>query len=138
MGWAALSTQGSKQKLEMAAIDLPNFSRQVFWRWAKSQRSATSLTQLFGRNVETKWPSKGLGLYAALATDRDNKPVRIALKVSQRLDKHSVISAVASAQAYLQHPTQIPLRSVPRIQQMSSGLFEPYWRATLIPNLTSP
>jgi uncharacterized membrane-anchored protein len=69
-----------------------------------------------------------LGQYATLATGRDEKPVRIALKVSQRLDKHSVISALATAQAYFQDPTQTS----------SPSLFEPYWRATLIPNLTSP
>ena len=128
MGWAALSTQGSQQTLEMAGIELPDFSRQVFWRWAKTQRRGTSLTQLFGRKSETKWASKGLGQYAALASGRDDKPVRIALKVSQTLDKHSVISALATAHAYFQDPTQ----------SRSPSLFEPYWRATLIPNLTSP
>lgn len=138
MGWATLSTHGTQQSFETSAINLPNFSRQVFWRWAKSQRSGTSLTQLFGRNVETKWPSKGLGHYAALATDRDDKPVRIALKVSQRLNKHSVISSVATAQTYFQNPTQILSHSIPRAQQLSPNLFEPYWRATLIPNLSSP
>lgn len=138
MGWAALSTQGSQQSLEMTGIKLPDFSRQVFWRWAKSQRRGTSLTQLFGRNAETKWSSKGLGHYAALAKGREDKPVRIALKVSQRLDKHSVISAVATAQAYFQNPTQIPSHSLPLTQKVSPSLFEPYWRATLIPNLSSP
>jgi hypothetical protein len=122
----------------MTGIKLPDFSRQVFWRWAKSQRGGTSLTQLFGRNAETKWSSKGLGHYAALAKGREDKPVRIALKVSQRLDKHSVISAVATAQAYFQYPTQLPSRSLPGAQQVSPSLFEPYWRATLIPNLSLP
>jgi hypothetical protein len=98
------------------------------WAALSTQRSGASLTQLFGRNAETKWVSKGLGQYAALATGRDDKPVRIALKVSQTLDKHSVISALATAHAYFQDPTQT----------RSPSLFEPYWRATLIPNLTSP
>jgi hypothetical protein len=98
------------------------------WAALSTQRSGASLTQLFGRNAETKWVSKGLGQYAALATGRDDKPVRIALKVSQTLGKHSVISALATAHAYFQDPTQI----------RSPSLFEPYWRATLIPNLTSP
>lgn len=138
MGWASLSTQGSQKRIEMAGIELPDFSRQVFWRWAKTQSSGLSLTQLFGRNVETKWTSKGLGHYAALAKGRDDKPVRIALNVSQRLNTHSVISAVATAQAYFQYPTQIPSRSLTRAQQVSPSLFEPYWRATLIPNLSSP
>jgi hypothetical protein len=128
MGWAALSTQGSQQSLEMAGIELPDFSRQVFWRWAKTQRRGTSLTQLFGRKSETKWASKGMGNYAALTKGRDDKPVRIALNVSQRLDKHSVISALATAHAYFQDPKQIA----------SPSLFDPYWRATLIPNLTAP
>jgi hypothetical protein len=128
MGWAALSTQGSQQSLEMAGIELPDFSRQVFWRWAKTQRRGTSLTQLFGRNSEIKWASKGLGNYAALTKGRDDQPVRIALKVSQRLDKHSVISALATAHAFFNDPTQLA----------SPSLFDPYWRATLIPNLTSP
>jgi hypothetical protein len=138
MGWAALSTQGSKQSNEMSGIELPDFSRQVFWRWAKTQRNGSSLTQLFGRNAETKWASKGLGQYATLATGRDDQPVRIALKVSQRLDKHSVISALATAQAYFQDPTQITSRPLSRTQRAKPSLFEPYWRATLIPNLTSP
>jgi hypothetical protein len=138
MGWAALSTQGSQQNLEKDGIELPDFSRQVFWRWAKTKRSSASLTQLFGRSVETKWVSKGLGHYAALAKGRDDQPVRIALKVSQRLDKHSVITAVSTAQAYFHDPIQIPSRSLPRTQQISPSLFDPYWRATLIPNLTSP
>lgn len=128
MGWAALSTHGSQQNLEMAGIELPDFSRQVFWRWAKTQRRGTSLTQLFGRNSEIKWASKGLGNYAALTKGRDDQPVRIALKVSQRLDKHSVISALATAHAFFNDPTQLA----------SPSLFDPYWRATLIPNLTSP
>jgi hypothetical protein len=128
MGWAAISTQGSQQNLEMAGIELPDFSRQVFWRWAKTQRRGTSLTQLFGRKSETKWASKGMGNYAALTKGRDDKPVRIALKVSQRLDKYSVISALATAHAYFQDPKQIA----------SPSLFDPYWRATLIPNLTAP
>ncbi len=138
MGWATLSTQGSQQSLEMTGIELPDFSRQVFWRWAKTQQSDSSLTQLFGRSAETKWASKGLGHYAALAKGRDDKPVRIALKVSQRLNKHTEISAVATAQAYFENPTQIQSRSIPRTQHLSQSLFEPYWRATLIPNLTSP
>jgi len=138
MGWAALSTQGSQQSLELDGIELPDFSRQVFWRWAKTQRRGASLTQLFGRSAETKWASKGLGHYATLSKGRDDQPVRIALKVSQRLDKHTVLSAVATAQAYFQNPTQIPSRSLPRTQQLRPSLFEPYWRATLIPNLTAP
>ena len=138
MGWAALSTQGSQQSLELEGIELPDFSRQVFWRWAKTQRRGASLTQLFGRSAETKWASKGLGHYATLSKGRDDHPVRIALKVSQRLDKHTVLSAVATAQAYFQNPTQIPSRSLSRTQQMRPSLFDPYWRATLIPNLTAP
>lgn len=138
MGWAALSTQGSQQSLELEGIELPDFSRQVFWRWAKTQRRGASLTQLFARSAETKWASKGLGHYATLSKGRDDHPVRIALKVSQRLDKHTVLSAVATAQAYFQNPTQIPSRSLSRTQQMRPSLFDPYWRATLIPNLTAP
>jgi hypothetical protein len=122
----------------MAGIELPDFSRQVFWRWAKTQRRGASLTQLFGRSAETKWVSKGLGHYATLSKGREDQPVRIALKVSQRLNQQTVISAVATAQAYFQDPTQIRSRSLPRTQQRRLSLFEPYWRATLIPNLTSP
>jgi hypothetical protein len=138
MGWAALSTQNSRQIPIQADVELPNFSRQVFWRWARSQRRGTSLTQLFGRSAETTWSSKGLGHYAALSPGRESKPIRIALEVSQRSKDHSVIRSVATAQTYFSQPVRTPSRHPYRAPQIIPSLFDPYWRAMLIPNLVTP
>jgi hypothetical protein len=137
MGWAALSTQGSQRSLVKDRVDLPDFSRQVFWRWARQQPSGSSLSQIFGRSSEVNWTSRGLGQYATLSKEREKKPVRIAVKVSQRLDSHAVISSTAIAQTYFFPPTQQPL-PLARRQAVTPSLFEPYWRATLIPEVATP
>jgi len=138
MGWAALSTQGSQSSLEKGSVDLPDFSRQVFWRWARQQPSGFSLSQMFGRSSEINWTSRGLGQYATLSKERENKPVRIALKVSQRLNSHTVISSTATAQTYFIPPAQKHSLPLARTQRGKPTLFEPYWRATLIPNVVAP
>lgn len=137
MGWAAISTQSSLQNLDKADINLPNFSRQVFWRWERTQRRGTSLTQLFGRSAETTWASKGLGRYAALSLDRETKPIRISLEVSQKRRDQSVIRSVATAQTYFLPPARSTSRFPYRASRNIPSLFDPYWRATLIPNVVS-
>jgi hypothetical protein len=77
-----------------------------------------------------KWGAKGLGRYAQLKNERERKPVRIGIKVFQKINGDHTIQSEAAAQTYF-----LPPKSS-RTQVKTPSLFEPYWRATLIPNLS--
>lgn len=139
MGWSVLSTEGSHQSLSHRESTLPDFSRQAFWRWTSTQRGGqwnifngrhNPLAQRFGRSEIIKWNTKGLGRYADISSQHTKKPVRISLKVTQTLKSGSTISSMASAQTYFEYPA--------RKQTNQASLFEPYWKATLIPNPSHP
>ena len=136
MGWAVLKTQRDRQTVGQDAVVLPEFSRQVFWRWSLAQRAGrwnilrghqNLLAQRYGQSASIKWSSKGLGRYVQITPARESKPLRVAIKVSQKLAT-SEIHSVATAQTYYSPPKDDPHRS------RSPSLFEPYWRATLVPN----
>jgi len=136
MGWAVLSTDKAEQALKISAATPTNFARKSFWRWAQKKGGRfwnifggreNPVAQSWGEGVALKWESKGLGKYAQITTGRDSAPVRIALKVSQQLRSGATLVSQSSAQAYFHSPSS--QRPASR-----SNLFEPYWRATLIPN----
>jgi len=142
MGWSVMSTERSHQSLEQRESMLPDFSRQAFWKWTRTQRSGqwnifngrqNLLAHRFGRSEMIKWKSKGLGSYAEISNQHTRKPVRISLKVTQTLDSGSTISSIASAQTYFEYPKPMQAN-----QLKQASLFEPYWKATLIPNPTHP
>lgn len=137
MGWALLDTDHDSQYLYQHAVKMPDFSRQAFWRWTRAESGGAwnifsgrhnRLAQRYGQSTSVKWVSKGLGRYAQLTNGRERKPVRVAIQVKQNLNSGAVIQSNAAAQTYFFPPistsghTAIP------------SLFEPYWRATLIPN----
>jgi hypothetical protein len=141
MGWALLNTSphttGDQPSLTQNVVTMPDFSRQAFWRWSRAQSGAARnifsgrnnpLAQRYGQSASVKWSSKGLGRYAQLKNGRERQPVRIAIKVSQRLSADNSIQSQAAAQTYFSPP------SSSRGQARAPSLFEPYWRATLIPN----
>ncbi len=140
MGWAVLKTHSQRQSVGQVSSVVPNFSRQVFWRWSLAQSGGrlnilrgnhNRLAQLYGQSAQIKWSSEGLGRYAQITKGRERFPVRIAVKSSQKVNASTEIHSVATAQAYYFSP---------KIEHDRSGhpsLFEPYWRATLIPNLHS-
>jgi len=139
MGWSVLSTQGNKSSLGHHASMLPDFSRQAFWRWTRTQRGGlwnifngrhNPLAQRFAQSETIKWPSKGLGQYAEISSQHARKPVRLSLKVTQTLKSGVTISSFASAQTYFEPPR--------RNHAKQASLFEPYWKATLIPNPKTP
>jgi hypothetical protein len=143
MGWALLNThtneKGAQPALTQNLVTMPDFSRQAFWRWSRAQSGAARnifsgrhnpLAQRYAHSASVKWSSKGLGRYAQLKKGRERQPVRIAIKVSQRLSADNRIQSRAAAQTYFSPPTS------PRGQARNPSLFEPYWRATLIPNLS--
>lgn len=143
MGWALLNTNtnenGDQPPLTQNVVTMPDFSRQAFWRWSRAQSGAArnifsgrhnSLAQRYAQSASVKWSSKGLGRYAQLKNGRERQPVRIAIKVSQRLSAGNSIQSQAAAQTYFSPPTSS------RGQSRVPSLFQPYWRATLIPNLS--
>ena len=136
MGWAELKTQSDRLNVGQNTVVMPDFSRQVFWRWSLAQSAGRRnilrghqnlLAQRYGQSASIKWSSKGLGRYVQITPSRESMPLRIAIKVSQKLAT-SEIHSVATAQTYYLPPKDDPQRS------RSPSLFEPYWRATLIPN----
>lgn len=152
MGWAMQTTQSLNSMFDQESLDLPNFSRQPFWRWARSQRGGgrniftkkgNVVGQIYARSSSVKWSSKGLGKYAQIDAKRAKKPIRIAINVTQKLSSGSIIHSISSAQTYFSTPQESArpkkganIPSPARLNADEKGsLFEPYWRATLIPNL---
>lgn len=139
MGWAVVETQGTRHKNPIPSGGLPDFSQQSFWRWARKQSDGSwnifngrnnPLAQRYGQASTIRWASKGLGQYAQVSEGRESKPVRFALKVTQKISSEQMIQSLATAQTYFAPPKHTPSRQ--------PSLFEPYWRATLIPNVTKP
>ena len=139
MGWAALQTQGSRQSNPIQTGGLPDFSKQAFWRWTRNQHDGSwnifngrknPLAQRYGQASEIRWSSRGLGQYAQVNEGRERTPVRFSLKVTQKISSDQTIQALATAQTYFAPPKHTPSRQ--------PNLFEPFWRATLIPNVIKP
>lgn len=141
MGWASLNTHdmGEHPSATQNIVTMPDFSRQAFWRWSRAQSGGAwnifngkgnPLAQRYGQGSTVKWRSKGLGRYVQLKTGREHKPVRIAVKVFQKINSDNTIQSQAAAQTYFAPPTSL------RGRAKAPSLFEPYWRATLIPNVS--
>lgn len=141
MGWAVLNTHENRESPNgnQNVVTIPDFSRQAFWRWSRAQNggarnifngNSNPLAQRYGQSAAVKWGAKGLGRYAQLKNGRERKPVRIAIKVVQKINDDHIIQSQATAQTYFLPPKSI------RGQAKTPSLFEPYWRATLIPNLS--
>lgn len=139
MGWAMLATHTEldPQQSVPNAVELPDFSRQVFWKWSRAQAKGgwnifngrhNPLAQRYGQSASIKWGSKGLGRYAQLKKGRERQSVRLAIKVSQQLNARDTIQSHATAQTYFLPPESFGH------QKKIPSLFEPYWRATLVPN----
>ena len=139
MGWAVVETHGSRQGNPLQTGGLPDFSKQAFWRWTRRQHEGSwnifngrnnPLAQRYGQASAIRWASKGLGQYAQVSEGRERKPVRFALKVTQKISSEQTIQSLASAQTYFAPPKHT--------QSRQPSLFEPYWQATLIPNVIKP
>lgn len=138
MGWAVLETHHESSNFNQQAVSVPDFSRQAFWRWSRAENGGAwnifsgrrnRLAQRYGQSTSLKWSTKGLGRYVQISSGRERKPLRIAIKVTQKLKSGETIQSKAAAQTYFSPPkAQIGHTPAP-------SLFEPYWRATLIPNL---
>jgi len=139
MGWAVLETHHESSNFNQQAVSTPDFSRQAFWRWSRAENGGAwnifngrrnRLAQRYGQSTSLKWSTKGLGRYVQISSGRERKPVRIAIKVTQKLNSGETIQSKAAAQTYFSPPkVQLGRTSAP-------SLFEPYWRATLIPSLS--
>jgi len=134
MGWAVLETKSSQTMHAESSGIAMDFNRRPFWRWARAQSGAlwnifsgreNPLAQSFGTSAAIRWTSKGLGQYAQIAEGRQHDPIRFALRVQQRLKNAVTITSESTAQTYFESP----------LHKSRPSLFEPYWRATLIPNL---
>ena len=141
MGWAAMATQKGKQNLLPDTNSATDFSRRPFWKWARAQGGAAfnifsgranPLAERWSDRAALNWSSKGLGQYAQIAVGREAEPVRFALTVQQRVSADASITSAATAQAYFVAPSGAN-GAAPNAARAS--LFEPYWRATLIPNI---
>jgi hypothetical protein len=143
MGWASLNTheKGDHPNATQSVVTMPDFSRQAFWRWSRTQNgrgwnilsgNSNPLAQRYGQAVAVKWSAKGLGRYAQLNTGRERKPIRFAVNVFQKINRDNTIQSQATAQTYFAPPTSS------RGRAKTPSLFEPYWRATLIPNVNRP
>jgi hypothetical protein len=141
MGWAVIETHHESSDFNQQVVSMPDFSRQAFWRWSRAEHGGAwnifsgrrnRLAQRYGQSDSLKWSTKGLGRYAQISSGRERKPVRIAIKVTQKLKSGDMIQSKAAAQTYF-----LPPKSQ-RVQTPLPSLFEPYWRATLIPNLGHP
>lgn len=141
MGWAALSTHGKGEYSigTQNLVTMPDFSRQAFWRWTRAHNNrewnifngnSNPLANRYGQSVALKWSTNGLGRYTQLKNGRERKPVRIAIKVVQKINVDNMIQSKATAQTYY-----LPPKST-RGRANTPSLFEPYWRATLIPNVS--
>lgn len=141
MGWASLNThdKGEHSGATQNLVTMPDFSRQAFWRWSRAQSGGAwnifngkgnPLAQRYAQRAAVNWDSKGLGRYAQLKTGRQHKPVRIAIKVFQKINSDNTIQSQATAQTYFSPPASS------RGRTKTPSLFEPYWRATLIPNVS--
>jgi hypothetical protein len=140
MGWAVLNTleKGEHPNGTQNIVTMPDFSRQAFWRWTRTQSgrvwnifngNSNPLAHRYGQSGAVTWSSKGLGRYAQLKNGRERKPVRIAIKVFQKINVDNTIQSTATAQTYFLPPKSASGRA------KTPSLFEPYWRATLIPNV---
>lgn len=136
MGWAVLETNGTQHANQDQTAEIPDLSKQAFWRWARMQRRGdwnifngrqNPLAQRYGQHARVEWASKGLGRYAQVAQGRERAPIRVALRVKQSIKSGQDIHSLATAQTYFDHP------DIKKDRQ--ANLFEPYWRATLIPNI---
>jgi len=137
MGWAVLETHHESSNFNQQAVTMPDFSRQAFWRWSRAESGGdwnifsgrrNRLAQRYGQSASLKWNAKGLGRYAQISSGRERKPIRVAIKVRQKLKSGDMIHSKAAAQTYFLPPKAQNSRTpVP-------SLFEPFWRATLIPN----
>jgi hypothetical protein len=143
MGWALLNThdKGAHPSATQNIVTMPDFSRQAFWRWSRAQSGGglnifsgkgNPLAQRYAQAAAVKWSAKGLGRYTQLKTGREHKPVRIAVKVFQKINRDNTIQSQATAQTYFAPPTSL------RDRAKTPSLFEPYWRATLIPSVNRP
>lgn len=141
MGWASLNTydKGEHPSATQNIVMMPDFSRQAFWRWSRTQSGGAwnifngkgnPLAQRYGQGTAVKWSAKDLGRYAQLKTGRERKPVRIAINVFQKINSDTTIQSKATAQTYFSPPKSS------RDQVNTPSLFAPYWRATLIPNVS--
>jgi hypothetical protein len=141
MGWASLNTYDKRDHSNPTQniVTMPDFSRQAFWRWSRTQShgafnifngKGNPLAQRYGQGAAVKWSTKGLGRYAQLKIGRERKPVRIAIKVFQIINSDTTIESKATAQTYF-----LPPKSS-HDQVKTPSLFAPYWRATLIPNVS--
>ncbi|MCM0036170.1 MAG: hypothetical protein NBV66_10335 [Burkholderiaceae bacterium] len=143
MGWALLNThdKGAHPSATQNIVTMPDFSRQAFWRWSRAQSGGglnifsgkgNPLAQRYAQAAAVKWSAKGLGRYTQLKIGREHKPVRIAVKVFQKINRDNTIQSQATAQTYFAPPTSL------RDRAKTPSLFEPYWRATLIPSVNRP
>ncbi len=141
MGWALLNTHdtGEHSSVTKNLVTMPDFSRQAFWRWSRTQNGgawnifngkSNPLAQRYAESSVLKWGSKGLGRYTQLKAGKEHNPVRIALKVLQKINSENTIQSHATAQTYFSPP------KASRGRVKTPSLFEPYWRATLIPNVS--
>jgi hypothetical protein len=139
MGWSVVSTHKNEPSLNHGPSIQTNFANKPFWRWAQKMGGRfwsifggkkNPVAQSWGEGSALQWASKGLGQYAQIAPGRESAPVRIALKVKQRLKSGTTLVSEATAQAYFQSPEKSVFHS-------RGSLFQPYWRATLIPNQNS-
>jgi len=141
MGWASLNTHDKGVHLSgtQNVVTMPDFSRQAFWRWSRAQSGgawnifngkSNPLAQRYAQGAAVKWSAKGLGRYTQLKNGRERKPVRIAINVFQKINSGTTIQSKATAQTYFLPPKS----SHDRVKTPS--LFAPYWRATLIPNVS--
>ncbi len=135
MGWAVLNTDGTGSVTRDQTVNAPDFSKQTFWRWARHQSAGgwnifsgrhNPLANRYAQSVRLKWDSKGLGTYAQLEREQGRRNARLAIQVTQSINRNDdEIHSFATAQSYFDPPKNAPTHS--------ASLFQPYWRATLIP-----
>ena len=150
MGWAVLATHQAQQIVSGSTEDDTNFAHRPFWRWARSKGGAfwnifggkeNPVAQSRGTSAAIKWPAKGLGRYAQIREGRETNPIRFALRVKQHLKNDEFLTSESAAQTYFAPPANLRLPTVinglnsihSKSRATRGSLFEPYWRATLIP-----
>lgn len=140
MGWANIASQNGTHTSPLGSATPSNFSQRPFWKWVRSEGGSgfnilsgrnNPLAQSWASRDSVLWQSKGLGHYAQITEGRERSAVRLGLTLKQRVSPDTTLTSVAFAQAYFAPPAGAMVSQRP-------SLFEPYWKATLIPEIESP